>query len=102
MTQEAIQSAEVPKLDPDKKDASTTEAPPVIDTVPGVDPVGAAVEAAQRLDKEPMHGGYTGVRASQEAGARYEPGMPVPADRLANPRDGDPQIPHLGPGDPRA
>ena len=101
MSQEVIQSADAPKPDPEKTDAPAAEAPPVIDTVPGVDPVGAAVEAAQRLDTEPMHGGYTGVRASQEAGARYEPGMPIPADRLANPQDGDPQIPHLGPGDPR-
>jgi hypothetical protein len=58
----------------------------------------AADAAANPGMKE--YGGYTNLN-SPKAGTVYQPGMPVTGNMLTNPQQGDPQVPYLGPGDPR-
>lgn len=105
---ELVGSDDVPKLEV-SGDGSPGEPQPELITVPpelGGQEIRAAVDSdAAALDKSraegpPLYGGYTGIRVSRMPGARYEPGMPL-GGRLTNSQSGDPNVPYLGPGDPR-
>lgn len=69
------------------------EAPPIINSVPGVEPV-------DRTPEPPTESEVVGegIRTVREPGRKYEPGMHFD---VSNPQHGDPQVPNLGPGDPR-
>lgn len=77
---------------------STSE---IIDSVPWANelPERSAPEVTQ--DRMPTYGGYTGRRLTQMPGVLWQSGMPVSPDMLTNPKQGDPNVPNLGPGDPR-
>jgi hypothetical protein len=70
--------------------------------ISGMNPDGSAqVEPVSAKSGLNEYGGYNGVRPTQMPGAVYQPGMPVKGNMLANPQQGDPNVPYLGPGDPR-
>jgi len=88
-------------VDAPAENGKTTEAAEIIDSVPWADKTERPQPAADTDDRMPTYGGYTGRRVSQLPGARWQPGMPVTGNMLTNPQQGDPNVPNLGPGDPR-